>query len=247
MKNFGKNLSFVAFAIALLLTFNVSCKPDPKTEQEEPTDTGSNDTIRVEAPEQIIDLDEGRSLYSKYDNRRVVLIERSEEPKPDGSKFDAARYVDFDYKVIRQYLDYVDQEAQSANVNNIATLRLYFGNYADQEKFKDGKPVKHPRQNTIFMLPTVEENDSIWGFYTDAGSKEGERIAVLLRGNLQTKGPMGAAQEQGMGMKEEDDKKAYAGFALPSATSNTSAPVPLYQNGHSLILNEGSSAPPPHN
>lgn len=84
-----------------------------------------------------------------------------------------------------------------------------------------GKGGKDPNRNTVFILPTTEINGEHGGFYIDGDGK-----AKLIR-NYWPKNEDG----------DQNGQKSKAGF-LPSLNMS------LYQDG-SLILNDGSSGPPP--
>ena len=228
MKNTQRSFATVLFTFLLLFAF-VNCeekkkedrKDDPPMEQEE-----------VAPPKQIVELKQAKETYDNYTRRRVGLIEKSEGPKPDGSKFDATRYTHYDYATIKQYMDYIEQEAKRANVE-ISSVRFYLSNYPDSTSFRNGNKVVHPRQNSIFLIPTTTKDGLEYPFML--ADKDGKWEAVLLTGQLDPYG------EKGMGMIQEGRSKEYAGFAPNTAALN------LSHHEKSLILNEGSSAPPPYN
>jgi len=84
-----------------------------------------------------------------------------------------------------------------------------------------GKDGSEPNRNTVFLLPTGTVNGEHGGFFINSDGK-----AELIR-NYWSKNEDG----------DQNGQKSKAGF-LPSLNMN------LYQNG-SLILNDGSSGPPP--
>ena len=65
---------------------------------------------------------------------------------------------------LKKYMAYIENEAKLAG-EELSTLRFYFANYPDQDKFPDGKEVVHRRQNSIMMSPTVKRNDKDYIFY----------------------------------------------------------------------------------
>lgn len=228
-----KKRSITAVLIAfIMLTVFTSCEEtkkeqdDDKPKEEEP----------VDPPRQIVPLEQAKATYTNYSNRRVPLIEKSEPPKPDGSKFDPTRYTYYNYETIKQYMAYIDQEAKRANVK-ISSLRFYFSNYPDSTHFKNGNKVVHPRQNSIFLIPATTKDGLEYPFYLEE-NEDGQWEAVLLTGQLDPYG------EQGMGMHMEDRLKSYAGFG-PNSTATLPAAT-LNNHEKSLILNEGGSAPPPY-
>lgn len=180
-------------------------------------------TSEAAAPEQIIPLETARVYYQNYNDRRAPLIARYEDSlnraRGIRDSFPVARYVAFDYKVIKQYMAYIEQEAARAGTD-ISGLRIYFANNPDEARFT------HPRQNSLFLIPTVEVEGGQYGLYIQ-GEKPG-----YLNWQLQP------WQGQGMGMLDEPGHKAEAGFL--------SSPV-FIQGEKSLILNFGGSGPPPWN
>jgi len=180
-------------------------------------------TQEAAAPDQIIPLETAREYYQNYSDRRAPLIARYEDSinrtRDIKDSFPVARYVAFDYKVIKQYMAYIEQEAARVGAD-ISGLRIYFANNPDEARFT------HPRQNSLFLIPTVEAEGGQYGLYID-GEKPG-----YLNWQLQP------WQGRGMGMLPDPGRRAEAGFI--------SSPYSL-QGGKSLILNFGGSGPPPWN
>jgi hypothetical protein len=227
MKHTQRSFATVLFSFLLLFVF-INCAEQKKEDQQEDPPMEQEE---VEAPKQIVGLDQAKESYDNYTRRRVGIIEKSEGPKPDGSKFDATRYTYYDLTTIKQYIAYIEQEAKRANVE-ISSLRFYLSNYPDSTSFRNGNKVVHPRQNSVFLVPTTQKDGLEYPFMLE--DKEGKWEAVLLSGQLD---PLG---EKGMGMQQQGRAKNYAGFGPNSATIN------LSHHGKSLFLNEGSSAPPPY-
>lgn len=212
MKN-NKNLVIASFGAMLLLLG--ACQQGPK--KEEPTEPGQE---QVAPPEGIISLEESKSLYDNYTKNRLDMIEKFEAERNADEKFIPARFTSFSYGEMKQYMQYVEQEAEEAGVK-VASLRLYFANYPDKKDFPDGKKVVHPRQNSIFIVPTTMMDGQEQGFYIDA---EGKAKPI--------KGVVG---------NRETDESAETNTAQASFAPN------LFQRGDtSLNLNHGTSGPPPY-
>lgn len=193
--------------------------------------------VEVPAPAQIIPVAQAKDMYENYTKRRARLIWQYEDSinvhvKKSTDTFNVARYTYYDYATIKQYMAFIEQEAKKANVE-ISSLRFYFSNYPDNPKFENGDPIKHPRQNSIFILPTLKKGGDEFGFYT-AKSELGKIIPVLLSNDLKTYNPTN------FGNTKNGDFKSYAGFIAPSAAAGTANP-----NSQSLILNRGNGIPPP--
>lgn len=211
MKNYKK-----AFLALLGFTFLVlgACQQGPK--KEEPTKPEEE----VLPPEGIISLEESKSLYDNYTRNRVDIIQQFEAERSPDKKHIPARFTSFTYSDMKDYMAYVEQEAEEAGVK-VASLRLYFANYPDKPDFPDGKKVVHPRQNSIFIVPTTMIDGKEEGFYIGSDGKAKPIRAVV--GNKETG-------------EESEPNTSQASFA-PS----------LFQSGDtSLNLNHGGSGPPPY-
>lgn len=219
MKNTKKVATVLLGGFFLMLS---ACKQGPK--KEEPTESKVAETQeRVDPPEGIISLEESKSLYENYTKNRLDIIQQYEaERSPE--KFEAARFSSFSYADIKQYMDYIEQEAKTAQVD-VSSLRFYFANYPDKANFPDGKKVVHPRQNSIFIVPTMKTADGEYGFYIGEDGK-----ARLIKN---------AVGQTAVGSTAKEGNRSYASFA-PNFASST-----MLQGGKSLNLNHSNSGPPP--
>ena len=206
---------------------------------EKPKNPIQEDKKTVKPPNEIIAISEAKSMYESYEKRRVPLIQQYEDSinteKGIKKEFDVGRFVYYDYKTIKQYLAYIEQEAADANVE-ISTLRLYYSNYPDEEVFLNSKTtIKHPRQNSLMLSPTYNDGERDFLFYIAQGP-EGKQ-AVPLNNSFET--------IKGYGNINDTNTKAYASFA-PNLNSANVAPAVL-QGKESLTLNRGTGVPPPKN
>ncbi|MEP2278330.1 hypothetical protein [Maribacter sp.] len=209
---------------SILITI-ISCKEEEKKEIKQPQ---ARDT--VSAPEGIISIEEASMLYSNYSDHRADIIKQYEQKvRAPEKEFQVGRFVDFDYQTIKDYIAYVDQEAKNAGVEKVTKLRLYFANYPAEGNFPDGKKFVHPRQNSIFIVPTLNKKGEDYAFYIGENGK-----AELIR-NLTMN------QSNGIGnYTHGETKKTYASI-VPTFTLNSS----LQTKGTSLTLNRGNGGPPP--
>ncbi len=217
MKN-TKNLS--AMLVGSLLLSIGACKPPQK--KDEPV---GEPREQVKPPEQIISLEESRSLYDLYTVNRAEIIKQYEIERHPDEEFKPARFTSYDYSTIKQYMAFIEQEAEGAGVE-VSSLRFYFGNYPDKKTFEDGEKVVHPRQDAVFIVPTINVDGQNYGFYIGEDGK-----AKLIKD---------AVGQKEMGSTQKTSQKAYASFA-PSITE-----APLLYKSQSLTLNRGHSGPPPN-
>ncbi|TDS16763.1 hypothetical protein DFQ03_1248 [Maribacter caenipelagi] len=224
----------IKIALFFALTAIISCN-----EEQKPNDPKNEQPILVKAPAQIIAITEAQNLYETYSKRRIPLIQHYEDSinriHKEDKEFDVGRFVYYDYKTIKQYLDFIEQEAADADVE-ISTLRFYFSNYPDEVVFKDTEDsIKHPRQNSIMLSPTYNDGKRDYLFYIAQGAKG--KQAVPLNNEFQ--------DIKGFGTHMQERNKVYASIA-PNLKSTAAAPLNL-QESQSLTLNRGSGVPPPKN
>ncbi|MCM4151168.1 hypothetical protein DHD05_06155 [Arenibacter sp. N53] len=200
-------------------------KEKPPVQEQEPSE--------IMAPKQIVTVAQAKTMYDSYGERRVGLIEKYENELAPEKKFDVARFGYYDYNTIKEYMNYIEQEAKKANVE-ISSLRFYFSNYPDKKTFEDGREIKHPKQNSFFIIPATKvENNREYGFYI-MEEDNGKNIPVLLTDNLEPK-------------KDGDMDRQQSGAAKSEASfMPTSSPAPFYVKNKSLVLNEANMVPPPY-
>tara|TARA_R110000868_G_scaffold21640_7_gene89777 strand:+ start:67084 stop:67776 length:693 start_codon:yes stop_codon:yes gene_type:complete len=219
------------FGTALLVfTFLTSCN-EKKGNHE--NDYPKEDK-EVKAPSQIISIDLAKSEYDNYTKKRAALIEDNEEPYDDGRKFVASRYGDYPIDTLKKYIKFIEQQADSAGVK-IETLRFYFSTYSDQKEFPDKRKIKHPRQNSFFILPTMKVDTMNYGFYIK-NETNGKKEAALIR-------DYPGLIEQGM-ENIGTPNKSHASI-IPNFNLNTNSS--FFQDNQSLIMNEAQMVPPPPN
>ncbi len=218
---------FIALSLAGMLAMLTACG-DQANRQPADEEEGTMTQEMVKRPSGIISLADARRDYELYSKRRVPLIQRYEDSILRGeyrdSTFVVARFVAFDYKEMKQYMQWIEQEAATVGAD-ISSLRIYFSNNPDEEKYV------HEKQNSVMLVPAVTpdaETGDQYILYLDNG-KPG-----YLDDDLR---PWGA---QGMGSIQSEGHRAEASMVPLSAS-----PISL-QDG-SLFKNEGNSSPPPPN
>ncbi|CAM4187977.1 hypothetical protein [Zobellia nedashkovskayae] len=203
----------------------------------------------------IIMPEKAHKLFVNYKDRRAHLIQqyedsidgRAKDPKQqyeqksrstesdykndvDREKFKVAQYVSYEYEDLKKYLAYIENEAKLSG-EKLTTLRFYFANYANEKKFDNDSLVKHPRQNTIMMSPTVNKDGADHIFYTDDAA-DGKRRIVLLDDNFNPR----KAQEENQASPNTKNEASF----LPGFFSFSNAP---FYAPRSTTKNEGSSNP----
>jgi|GEM_PF-923389 len=216
------------FMVLLGITVCTGCKENNKNKLQQQGQPIEKPPI-VEAPRNIITLQQADAIYTNYSEHRIPIIESYEiKKRAPAADFEPARFVDFDYETIKNYLAYIDQEAANAGVKKVTKLRMYFANYPDEKTFKDGKDIVHPRQNSLFLLPTLEKNGGNYSFYI---GDDGKAKLIIDWKDDQL--------EKGLGTVLQKSEKARAGL-VPNFFSKS-----FSYSRKSLILNRSGSGPPP--
>jgi len=110
--------------------------------------------VPVKAPSMIIPVQEAEDMYHRYKTDHISVIEKvtnvDENKKaisPGDEKYvRATTSISFDYKELKNYLAFIEQEAKEANTD-ITALRVYFSKYANTQN--DGR-------STVFLNPTMK-------------------------------------------------------------------------------------------
>ncbi len=128
---------------------------------------------RVKKPKEIISLGNATELYNSYSINRACVIEAFEigkgnirdicKTEREPKKITPARSSFIEYKVLKQYIAYVEQETAKRKIP-LTGFRFYFSNYPDKKYFNDKRPIKSPRRNTFFIAPTINKDSKNLGF-----------------------------------------------------------------------------------
>lgn len=148
----SKQLAILIFSIVTTFLIVLSCQEDNEVTTEEAT---SN---LVQPPEKLISFNQAKNLHENYHMNRISLIEEYEKTTRKKDDFVATRWVEWDIATIEQYIAYVKQESQKANIE-IETLRFYFGQYGAEKEDK----------NTLLIMPTTDFNGENWGYTIQNG------------------------------------------------------------------------------
>ncbi len=207
-----------SFLLGSLLLSMVSCQ-DPEVQYPY---TGP--------PKEIISLERAQEMYDTYSKRRVPIIEEFEDSiDSKTAKFEAARFIEYDYETLKHYIAFIEKESKNANVE-ISSLRFYLTNYPDNSTFSNGDPVKYPRRTSVMMVPTTQLEGEKVGFYIEQTDDVSRAVPIY-------KYRRGVIKERVEQEKEKQGSINEAGFF----TANTT----VVQQPISLILNDGHVGPPP--
>ncbi len=135
-----RKTNIIGYPIVIILTALITYFCFNKTK----VDKGAYPAIAE--PQNIIDFNQIKEFYSRYDGR-AELIEEAERPVVPG--FKAARAITFDYQELKNYLKEIEDNSVAAKVR-IKGLRFYFG------KFPNDTTGNKKARQMLFFNPTID-------------------------------------------------------------------------------------------
>lgn len=133
-----------------------------------PTEGGS-----IPPPKIIIDVQEAEDMYHRYGKDIVPILEKN------NPNLKATRSLSIDYKTLKDYLAFIEQEAEEANDTKISGLRIYFAKYEDSKN--DGRA-------TVFLNPIMEagaigdlRDDVSFAIKTEDGKSTAVPVGKLIK------------------------------------------------------------------
>lgn len=224
-------LSVLVFTVAAVSCDELFPKQD---DTNNPNDDSQDDDSQdpTQAPKQIISLVQAKEMFDTYTERRVGLIRDYENEMAGTDDYEPTRYGWYDYNTVKQYIAFIEEQAAAADVE-ISGLQFYLANYPDANEFSDGKPVAYPKQNTFFIVPTMNDGEENVAFYIN--NSNGTSRARPVKERVMRMG-------KNQGMIENNRGKMLFSPKMMMITAG------LQGNGEedqSLILNESTLRPPP--
>lgn len=135
---------------------------------EQPSEGGS-----IPPPKIIIDVQEAEDMYHRYGKDIAPIL------KKNNPNLKATRSLSIDYKTLKDYIAFIDQEAAAANDTKISGLRIYFAKYEDSKN--DGRA-------TVFLNPIMEagaigdlRDDVSFAIKTENGKSTAVPVGKLIK------------------------------------------------------------------
>lgn len=127
----------------------------------------------IAPPKTIIDVQEAEDMYHRYGKDIAPILEKN------NPNLKATRSLSIDYKTLKDYLAFIDQEAAAANDTKISGLRIYFAKYEDSKN--DGRA-------TVFLNPIMEagaigdlRDDVSFAIKTEDGKSTAVPVGKLIK------------------------------------------------------------------
>ncbi|WP_396598012.1 hypothetical protein [Dokdonia sp. R86516] len=170
-----KFLTFLLLGGFIMLSCGGETKGTPHTDD--------HDEEPLAVPSTIISLQEAEDMYHRFGNQRVPLIEKSvnidkegDSIKPEDDRYiQATRSLSMEYKDLKAYLAFIEEQAKLANDTKISGLRIYFSQY---------KKGKNDGRATVFLNPIMEAGQK-------GDIRDDVAFAIKTNGNKSTAVPVG--------------------------------------------------------
>ncbi|WP_158847563.1 hypothetical protein [Algibacter sp. L1A34] len=103
----------------------------------------------------LISSAQGKEMFAEFNENRTKIIEGTLQEKYKDNDFEDTKFIWYSLDEIKAYLQYIESIQKANPKQDVSGLRIYFAAYPNSKKFKSGKSIKHPKQQTVFMIPTV--------------------------------------------------------------------------------------------
>ena len=148
-----KHLQRLSVSLFVLTMFLFSCdKKTSDVKQESAREIKVKDNA---LEEHLISVNQGTEMYHEFDENRIKVLAKTLKDKYKNPDFNDTQFIWYALEDLKAYIEYVEAIQKANPKQDVSGLRIYFGAYPDSGKFKDGKKIKLPGQQTVFMVPTV--------------------------------------------------------------------------------------------
>ncbi len=225
----------------LVLMFSCGETPTQKTFNSLSSDTAYSQITN----KKIIPVEQGVTMYNEFQETRTMPLNPILKNTYRDSAFVDTKFVHFSLKDLKDYLTFLEHVQELNPKKDISGLRIYFSAYPNAKTI-NGRSVKHPRQQTVFMAPTVNIGQ------VDKDYNNLNNVPFYIEGSPEQpyKGDFVFIEDLMLDYKKEEriktgnrllkQQRASFGINLSSMLA-----LPLQKTKTSLLLNEGEMSPPP--
>jgi hypothetical protein len=103
----------------------------------------------------LIPANQGKEMFREFEKNRIEVLDTILKERYEDDDFEDTKFIWYSLDELKAYLEYIEQIQIANPKQDVSGLRIYFGAYPNSSKFTEGKSIKHPKQQTIFMVPTV--------------------------------------------------------------------------------------------
>ncbi|WP_405291034.1 hypothetical protein [Algibacter sp. Ld11] len=193
----------------------------------------------------LISSAQGKEMFAEFDKNRAQVIDSNLQDLYKDRNFEDTKFIWYSLDEIKAYLKYVEAIQKANPKQDVSGLRIYFAAYPNSKRFKSGNAIKHPKQQTVFMVPTVA---------VKGGDKEYNNLNHLpfvIQSSSPNKleGQFEIVEELMDGHNKKDRLELFRKQTkrFQKAGVNFSASLfPARASETSTIYNEGEMTPPPY-
>ena len=188
----------------------------------------------------IIPVEQGKTMYKEYTTHRAEPLQPILREVYDNSEFVDSKFVNFSLDDLKKYVSFLEHVQQQNPKKMVSGVRVYFAAYPNSAHMNN-KPVKHPGQQTVFMVPTV----NIGQF--DDKYENMNNLPFFVKGTTENpyKGQFEIIGDLMLDYKKQE-RLNRAKTTLSQEDSSTSTDRRGPEKKVSTIFNEGQVAPPPN-
>lgn len=192
----------------------------------------------------IIPVSHGIKLKQEYVSKRTEPLEPLLKEIYNDSMFVDTEFIHFSLEDMKNYVNFLEHIQAENTDKEVSGIRIYFGAYENMPRM-DGRPVKYPKQQTVFMVPTVNigkvntdfDNLNHLPFYVEGTIENPYKGKFLIIDDLMLN--YNKEERLNMANQKTTSQKAFIGSSVETKS-------PLQQNIiTSTVFNEGEMSPPP--
>ncbi|WP_298900992.1 hypothetical protein [uncultured Psychroserpens sp.] len=222
-------ISIMALSLAL---FIVSC--------DRKKDKRSFDNI---FKNHIISKEQGVNMFREFQRNRTKIIEPILQKKYGDPSFEDTKFVWLSLEDMKEYMAFLEAIQEENPKKEVSGLRVYFAAYPNERQY-NGKTIKHPKQQTFFMIPTVNSG------WADGNNVNVSHLPFVIEpdGKNRLKGKFKIVKELMLDYKKDGRYDFYnKRNGIQEGSFNMfKTLVPKYKETTNTLFNEGEMSPPPN-
>jgi hypothetical protein len=234
--------SFNPFLIIPLLLFAFIFSSGALKGEEPIEDIKPQDDI---LKKHLISSAQGKEMFAEFDKNRVQVLDSKLQDLYRDRNFEDTKFIWYSLDEIKAYLKYIESIQKANPKQDVSGLRIYFAAYPNSEKFESGRTINHPKQQTVFMIPTVA---------VEGGDKEYNNLnhlPFIIQSSTSNKleGQFEIVEEFMDGHNKKERLELFRKQAKKIEKASVGISASLFSSDTeetSTIYNEGEMTPPPY-
>ncbi len=235
MKNYLYLLGFTVFTAVF-----ISCQEEVKKPRD---NHGGHGDFEKHVKQHLIPVDQSIAMFREFESKRAKVVEPILRDIYKDSTFVDTKFVSFSLKEIKAYLKFIERIQEENPKQTVSGLRFYFAAYPNENTVGIAeRAVKHPKQQTVFIAPTVDAGD------IDKTYKSLNHLPFYIKGTKENplKGDFIIIDELMVDYEKEKRLRVYnTQHNINKASFGLNMAVLGEDEITSPVYNEGEMVPPP--